>query len=477
MNVTSAPLIQQHELTWQCNNNCLFCYNPERCLPTFEPRKYNYNRNISIANISVKKGVMAVCLTGGEPLLLGDHFFKVLDIYKQAGCYTSINTNGRLITDDTAKKLAQSKLNSALVSIHGIGSIHENMVGVKDSFLETWNGVLALKSHGIIVTPNFVLTPKNINGLYDFGENAVNQGFTQISVTPFLPSWKSFKHKNFLLTHNHYKNYFKIIKQLQQLGLNIDTTLPIPPCLLIKLFPNTWKSYVEVFPSKVCMAGRSFGTISPDGLFRACIQAPYFSKYGGAVQKSYSDSWEKANIWAMRRFLPSECLQCSALNICGGGCRSSCLWENKGSLYGKTMYMEKALTEEQAFYFQHKNISGNIANINLVYKFKKTIKFRKEKWGIIIFNVANQSFTILSKSFIQDVSKIRSVKFTSKKVLAVLLAIQALETLREDQGNSLALEDISVLPGSLLLPRLANGLSNDYNVCYLRADTGERYFF
>jgi len=35
MNATSTPLIQQHELTWQCNNNCLFCYNPERCLPTF----------------------------------------------------------------------------------------------------------------------------------------------------------------------------------------------------------------------------------------------------------------------------------------------------------------------------------------------------------------------------------------------------------------------------------------------------------
>ena len=81
-NVTSAPFIQQHELTWQCNNNCLFCYNPERCIPKFKPREYNHIRNIAIAKTSIKKGVMAVCLTGGEPLLLGNYFFDVLNIYQ-----------------------------------------------------------------------------------------------------------------------------------------------------------------------------------------------------------------------------------------------------------------------------------------------------------------------------------------------------------------------------------------------------------
>lgn len=96
-----------------------------------------------------------------------------------------------MITYEIANKLVQYKLNSALVSVHGLGGIHEKMVGIEGAFLETWNGIAVLKNSGIMVTPNFVLTPKNLHGLHTFGEKAISQGLRQIAVTPFLPSWQS----------------------------------------------------------------------------------------------------------------------------------------------------------------------------------------------------------------------------------------------------------------------------------------------
>ena len=99
------------------------------------------------------------------------------------------------------------------------------------------------------------------------------------------------------------------------------------------------------------MAGKSFGVVSPDGYFRSCIQAPYLPEYGGKLLKNYEQSWQNANSWAEQKLLPKECLDCKALSICGGGCRTSCLYGNNGSAFGKTMYMGKPLSESEAGQF------------------------------------------------------------------------------------------------------------------------------
>ncbi|MFH1029969.1 MAG: radical SAM protein [bacterium] len=168
---TTAPIMQQQELTSKCNNNCSFCYNPERCAGgLFQPRKEDIEMNLEIAKISIGQGVMAICPTGGEPLLLRDHLFEILKIYKQAGCYTSINSNGRLITEEAAREFSLIGLNSALISIHGINELHNEMVGDKKAFFETWQGIINLRKAKINVIPNFVATAKNIHGLVEVGE-------------------------------------------------------------------------------------------------------------------------------------------------------------------------------------------------------------------------------------------------------------------------------------------------------------------
>ena len=110
---TLAPIIQQHELTGKCNNKLRFLLQSRTLLvKNFDPRPEDINRNLEIAKLSVAKGVMAICLTGGEPLIMGEHLFEVLKIYQEAGCYTSINSNGRLITKEIASRLSEAGLNS-----------------------------------------------------------------------------------------------------------------------------------------------------------------------------------------------------------------------------------------------------------------------------------------------------------------------------------------------------------------------------
>jgi len=478
MNSTTAPIIQQQELTMKCDNNCRFCYNPERCQKEYKPREEDRKRNMVVAEISVRHGVMAVCPTGGEPLLVGNHLFEILDIYSQAGCYTTINSNGRLITPLIAKRLADSGLNSALISIHGLNGLHDEMVGIKNAFKETWNGIINLREGGIPVTPNFVATAKNIYGLLELGKALAEIKIGSMTVTPFLPSWGSASHEQFIMKQRHYKIYFESVKKIRELGVKVDSTLPIPPCVLIKLFPDEWIKYIDVLSPRVCMAGRSFGVVAPDGCFRACIQAPYLSDFGGNVLENYKKSWQNANSWAERKLLPVQCLECKAMDVCGGGCRTSCLWENEGSPAGKTMYMGEPLAEEQALLFRQKTwvfVEKDVSR----YTWLSQIKVRDEGWGVIIFNPLNQSFTVLSKQ-VKDFTHFSKgvIKFSSDKTAKVLRAIGAIKPSGLSIDNAITIPDsVSVLPASVMLPRLAGSLDSKNTVYCLRADTGERYFF
>lgn len=471
---TKAPIIQQQELTAKCNNNCAFCYNPERCIDFFAPRPEESTRNRQIAELSVVKGVMAACLTGGEPFLASNDLFAVLAIYRQAGCYTSINTNARLIDQATACKLARAGLNSALVSLHGVGELHDLMVGVKGAFKETMSGLIALKQAGVRVMPNFVATAKNIHGLGDLGEGLAKLDLTNITATPFLPSWGSTQHKQFVLTRDHYQQYFTLVRKVRQLGISIDSTLPIPPCALVKFFPDDWREYLDVHSARICMAGKSFGVVSPDGYFRACIQAPYFDNYGGNLIANYDKSWARANQWAEEKLLPDECRQCQALAICGGGCRTSCLWENNGSAAGQTMYLGEPLTQEQTKPFVDR-LLVDAKPLAPLYHWSDGMKWRQEDWGVIVFNPRCQSFALLDQSAVKSLM-VNPLAFESDKTTQVLAAAGMIHPIKGKPDNNIAKVSCETLSASVLLPRLAKNLAGDRVFC-LRADTGERLFF
>lgn len=475
MKKTKAPIIQQHELTWRCNNNCQFCYNPERCIQSFVPREEDQQRNIAVAKESVRRGVMAACPTGGEPLLVGDHLFEVMDIYKDGNCYLSINSNGRLVTKSLAIKLQRHGLQTALISIHGQAHVHDQMVGDEGAFQETWQGIANLREAGVRVMPNFVATTKNISSLLAVGQQLLSSGVRAMTVTPFLPSWGAPGHDQFVMEATHYRVYFESCLRLRSLGMKIDSTLPIPPCALINFFPSDWQTYLEVHTPRVCMAGRSFGVVSPNGQFRSCIQAPFLPDFGGDVLENYESSWGKSNEWAAKRHLPLVCRDCSVLSVCGGGCRTGCLWVNHGKVFGETMYIGDSLSADLATLWQQRLEFSKVESAKM-YKWNPGVRIRDDGFGTIVFNPRNQSFTVLS-----EIIKPRQgvVAFSSPKAGSTLRALGALREVSSGQGDSVHCysRELSVLDPGFFLPRLGAGLTSEKVVYNLRADTGERYFF
>lgn len=466
---TVAPIIQQHEITFKCNENCKMCYNQERCISHFIPRIEDVKRNEEINKISLKKQVMAVCFTGGEPFLMETHLYELLEAAKKAGSYTSINSNGRLISEMAAERLKELQLDSALISIHGVGALNDKVVNVKGSYKERISGIKFLLQKGVAVTPNFVASAQNVHGLKKMGQVLADVGIKSMTVTPFLPSYGSPKHTKLLLSPAQYRDMFDSILQLRNTGMRIDSTLPIPPCVLVKLFPNDWEKYLEVHSPRVCMAGKSFGVVSPDAMFRSCIQAPYLPEFGGDMLSNYETSWANANTWADMKLIPQKCIDCPGLSICGGGCRTGCMWDNNGSPCGTTMYIGDALTREQAEIFKKRisyKATGSYEELNSTYEIKQGIKLRQESFGTIIFNPQYQSFTIVNQLNPADTFRVTDIT-----TLSILNAIGAIK--RSDKPS---MKEVSTLPGNVLLPRMAQNFKDAETYYCLRADTGERYY-
>ena len=110
----------QFELTSHCNAFCRHCYNnsgvQNHVLDPMTPEKW-----ISFAEYLVRHGGVFECLlSGGEPLLLGEQLFRIMDVLHDDGTLFLLQTNGTLLTEDIATKLKKNKYNWLQISIDGV---------------------------------------------------------------------------------------------------------------------------------------------------------------------------------------------------------------------------------------------------------------------------------------------------------------------------------------------------------------------
>ena len=100
------PITLQFELTGQCNLKCRHCYNrsgdaDRETLMT--PEKW-----CELARQIVSDGGIFQCIiSGGEPLLLGDKLFDIMDILHDDGTSFVVITNGFLLTKKFVRRFAK----------------------------------------------------------------------------------------------------------------------------------------------------------------------------------------------------------------------------------------------------------------------------------------------------------------------------------------------------------------------------------
>lgn len=112
------PLACQWEITCRCNLRCVMCYTDCRNTPESVRRELSTAEIFRILDQLIEAGLLELCLTGGEPLARPD-FFQIYDYAVSRGLLVTLFSNGTLITEPVADRLAALPPHRIEISLHG----------------------------------------------------------------------------------------------------------------------------------------------------------------------------------------------------------------------------------------------------------------------------------------------------------------------------------------------------------------------
>jgi radical SAM protein with 4Fe4S-binding SPASM domain len=153
------------ELTARCNLKCCHCRAEAK--DDFVAGELTTDQILAVARDIRAAGDPIMILTGGEPLVRKDFF----DIAKAcAGMFSRVAmaTNGTLVDDDIARRIAEAGIQRVSVSLDGAkAATHDAFRGVPGSFEATVRGYDAMARAGVSLQVNATVARNNIDEVGD----------------------------------------------------------------------------------------------------------------------------------------------------------------------------------------------------------------------------------------------------------------------------------------------------------------------
>jgi len=314
----AIPHICHIEMTYACNEKCVFCYNPERAKLGELSVIDHIVRSVAASQIP------HVYLIGGEPSLLPaeklNEYIEMLSEHSSA----TIVTNGLKRLKGISRKLACFG-----VPIHGANAeTHEFLNQSRGSFNKTIETIKHYVSEGHDVRCIPVLTGYNYNQMYDIIGIAASLGMESIyidryedggigagnSQTRFLkPTIPQFR-----------EAVGQIIKARRVFSIfegRVGFGTAIPYCLDERLVTERLTSN--------CGVGTYFGAVNPNGEFRMCNQSQLV--FGNVLEEPVEVIWNKSSLDIFRdlSWVSEPCSFCELLLDCTGGCKVDVNCSNK----------------------------------------------------------------------------------------------------------------------------------------------------
>jgi pyruvate-formate lyase-activating enzyme len=179
---TAARSVSRRGVIWlgqTCNLHCTFCYFIDRIHDNKHPEHafmpLDKAKRICRTLVDVY-GNTAVDIEGGEPTLY-PQIMELLAYCREIGLHPTLITNAITLDDkERCRRLFAAGVRDFKISIHGLGSIHDELVGRKGASRRQMAAIRNLRELGIPFRFNVVLTPAALEQLADIARLAVTTG-------------------------------------------------------------------------------------------------------------------------------------------------------------------------------------------------------------------------------------------------------------------------------------------------------------
>ncbi len=146
----------------RCNLSCKHCYALSA--------DHEYEGELSTAEVFAVMddlrafGVQVLILSGGEPLMRPD-LFEIAERARAMGFYVGLSTNGTLIDDAMADRVAQAGFDYVGISLDGIAATHDRFRRLEGAFALSLGAMRRLHARGVKLGLRYTMTAMNAQDL------------------------------------------------------------------------------------------------------------------------------------------------------------------------------------------------------------------------------------------------------------------------------------------------------------------------
>lgn len=369
---TRFPRRVYFQITRNCNLECPACFIKAHRGGAHVPLKAVRK----MARFMARQGLVEVRLTGGEPTLY-PHFLDILQIFREAGIYVSIATNG-VISQRILDALVRIDGYWLICSLDGNKATHNSYRG--DTYDTILSNLLFLKEclPSLRIRLTTVLTKQNMDQMWELGEVCRRIDAESITIIPLRPQVRDQSVKSSMVSAKEFRRVIETMVEVRsRLGVKFTTTIE-----------TDYKEQIEKDPvftkRSSCAAGREGTNLDFDAetgrfLVYGCsyspasdllvppeIRSPFLAgTFAPDEPEQFLSIWKDEERWTLFRDLSIKSAVCSdCLYLKNHCCTGSCPIQNidYNSLRLETNVLEqlrKQITETGEWYcYQHINDSS-----------------------------------------------------------------------------------------------------------------------
>ena len=319
-------------LFWECTLNCNFLC--DHCGSRAGNVDYSSSQ---LSTEEIKKTFQEIAdafdsnkimlaITGGEPLLRSD-IFEVMEYAHELGFNWGMVTNGYFVNKDTVERMKKSGMSTVVVSIDGIGEVHDGFRHMPGSYERAINAINLMKQAAFI--QDLQITTSIHQGNF-FQLEEMYDTFLQLDIS----SWRVMNvdsigraenNEGMLLKPDQLKGLLEFIRNKRHKNKKVEIKYGCAGFLGYDLEKETRNHYF------FCSTGITTASILHNGDIFVCPNVPRRPELiqGNVRTDSFIEVWNNKFSFfrGKNRTSCDKCQQCDYWEDCLGG--SMHLWDFK----------------------------------------------------------------------------------------------------------------------------------------------------
>jgi pyrroloquinoline quinone biosynthesis protein E len=313
MSAAPRPLSILCELTYRCNLQCPYCYNPLE-LSAYRDELATAQW-LDVLSQAAALRVVQAHFSGGEPTLRSD-LPEIVSGAVKSGLYTNLITQGTFLDDPALDALLEAGLDHVQISIQAPQALLADEIAGTTVHEKKIEAVRRVSERDVALTLNCVLHRRNHDAIEETIALAERLGVRRLELANVQFYGWAYRNRAALMpTREQVAHGETVVAQARRrLRGRMEIVYVLP-------------DYFGDFP-KPCMNGwgSTFMTVTPNGCVLPCPAAAAIAtlQFENVLERPLAEIWNDSESFQRYRgtdWMPAPCKTCDRREIDWGGCR------------------------------------------------------------------------------------------------------------------------------------------------------------